>query len=84
MTAIQPTPKNNVELIDSKEKYMKIVRLLVCLSVALTLVGCGQSNEAIIPTNELTPEQIAAVKAEDSAVEDEESQGKMQGGKAAK
>jgi len=38
-------------------------------------VGCGGSNEAIMPTTPLTDEQKAAIKAEDAAIEDEESQG---------
>ncbi len=48
------------------------------------LIGCGQSNQAIMPVGELTEEQKAAVKAEDASVEEEESQGKIKGGKAVK
>jgi hypothetical protein len=54
---------------------MKKFLALVLLALVLKSVGCGGSNEAIIPTTPLTDEQKAAVKAEDQAVEDEESQG---------
>lgn len=66
-----------------KVNEMNALRLICCLAI-LGLVGCSQSNEAIIPEGELTPEQVAAVKAEDAAIEDEESQGKVQNGKAVK
>lgn len=48
---------------------------LFLFALVFNVVGCGGSNEAIIPTTELTEEQKAAVKAEDDAVADEESQG---------
>jgi hypothetical protein len=54
---------------------MKKFLALVLLVLVFKAVGCGGSNEAIIPTTPLTDEQKAAVKAEDQAVEDEESQG---------
>lgn len=39
-------------------------------------VGCGGgSNQAILPTGQLTEEQKAAVKAADKQVDEEESQG---------
>ena len=47
--------------------------LVGCL--LFSVVGCGGSNEAIIPTTELTDEQKAAIKVEDDSVADEESQG---------
>lgn len=53
-------------------------RILVCSLFAFSFVsGCG-SAETVIPTTELTAEQKEAVKREDSAVADEESQGKLQ------
>lgn len=57
---------------------MSKIQLLVLLILALTFTGCGGgSGEAIIPTDKLTPEQEAAVKLEDQAVEDDESGGRM-------
>jgi hypothetical protein len=47
--------------------------LLLGLSV---LLGCGDSGKTILPEGELTPEQVEKLKAEDAAIEDEESQGK--------
>lgn len=45
--------------------------------VLLTLVGCGSSNEAIIPSGELTDQQKAAYAAEMASVEEQESQGNI-------
>lgn len=45
-----------------------IVALLFCAC------GCGPA-ESVIPTNSLTDEQNAAVKAEDEAIAEEESGG---------
>lgn len=45
--------------------------ILIC--ILISFVGCGGSSEAIMPTTELTEEQKAAVRAEDAAIEDEES-----------
>ncbi len=42
------------------------------LFASLVFIGCGGS-ETVIPTGALTEEQKAAIKAEDKAVEDEES-----------
>ena len=39
----------------------------------LALSGCFGSQETIMPSGPLSPEQIEAVKAEDNAVFDEES-----------
>ncbi len=38
-------------------------------------LGCGGSNAPILPTGELTEEQKAKIRAEDKAIENEESQG---------
>ncbi|MBL8872759.1 MAG: hypothetical protein JNK90_23470 [Planctomycetaceae bacterium] len=54
---------------------MKKLLLAVLVILVLKGIGCGGSNEAIMPTTPLTDEQKAAVKAEDAAIEDEESQG---------
>lgn len=54
---------------------MRKLVVTVLLVLVIKSVGCGGSNEAIMPTTPLTDEQKAAVKAEDAAIEDEESQG---------
>jgi hypothetical protein len=46
--------------------------LLTALCLA---IGCSGSTEIIIPKDELTAEQIEKIRAEDKAIEDEESQG---------
>ena len=53
-----------------------IVRTLMLSCLVVLLVGCGKS-ETVIPTDELTEAQKAAIKAEDASIEMEESQGKM-------
>jgi hypothetical protein len=59
-------------------------RILVCSLFVFSFVsGCG-SSETVIPTTELTAEQKEAVKREDAAVADEESQGKLPKHKAKK
>ena len=55
---------------------MQYLRFLALTLLAATVIGCGNS-ETVIPTEAFTDEQKAAIKAEDAAVEDEESQGKM-------
>ena len=76
MMEIQQTPKNKFRIFERKNrKSMKKFLLTVLVVLVLKGIGCGGSNEAIIPTTELTDEQKAAVKAEDAAIEDEESQG---------
>lgn len=52
----------------------KFIAVLL-FSLVCNVAGCGGSDKAIIPTTELTEEQKAAIKAEDDAVADEESQG---------
>lgn len=61
---------------------MKRLFLLVCVSLGATS-GCG-SRETVLPNEPFTAEQIAAIKAEDAAVADEESQGKLPKKKVAK
>jgi len=50
-------------------------RLVVLALVGVGFIGCGGSNEIILPTDKLTPEQIEQVKKDDAKVADEESQG---------
>lgn len=40
-------------------------------------LGCGGSSAPILPTGELTEEQKAKIRAEDKAIENEESQGSV-------
>lgn len=51
---------------------MSSLRVFVLIMLAVIFTGCGGSNDTIIPTDKLTDEQNAAVKAEDEAIEDEE------------
>jgi hypothetical protein len=50
--------------------------ILLCL-LAVCSLGCSSSSGPILPSGELTPEQLEKIKAEDRAVEDEESQGSI-------
>ncbi|MBU6173863.1 MAG: hypothetical protein KGQ60_08670 [Planctomycetes bacterium] len=50
-------------------------RILLVAFMTISIVGCGGSNEAIIPKDALTEEQKAAIKADDQRIADEESQG---------
>jgi|688.fasta_scaffold129983_2 hypothetical protein len=53
----------------------KVFYFIAPALLGLSLTGCSQSNEIALPNGELTEAQKAAVKAEDAAVADEESQG---------
>jgi len=57
------------------ELVMRMGRLVVLALVGVGFIGCGGSNEIILPTDKLTPEQIEQVKKDDAKVADEESQG---------
>ena len=48
------------------------LRVFVLIMLAAIFTGCGGSKDTIIPTDKLTDEQNAAVKAEDEAIEEEE------------
>lgn len=52
---------------------MKNYYRIFVLSGLLLLTACG-SQETILPTDPLSDEQVAAIQAEDAAVEDEEGQ----------
>jgi hypothetical protein len=56
---------------------MKIVSTLSRFSVCMLAfsLGCGGDMSPKLPSGELTPEQQEKVKAEDKAIENEESQG---------
>jgi hypothetical protein len=43
--------------------------------MGMVFLGCGGSNEIVLPTDKLTPEQIEQIKKDDAKVADEESQG---------
>ncbi len=47
-------------------------RFFVIAILVMHAIGCGGSNETVLPTDKLTAEQIEKVKAEDKAVSDEE------------
>ncbi|MBM3964782.1 MAG: hypothetical protein FJ308_06900 [Planctomycetes bacterium] len=47
----------------------------ILLGLCCVTLGCGGSSAPILPTGELTEEQKAKVRAEDKAIENEESQG---------
>ena len=50
--------------------------LVVVISCMLSLsLGCGGDMSPKLPSGQLTAEQQAKVRAEDKAIEDEESQG---------
>lgn len=46
----------------------------VCLLIILALSGCG-GGETILPTDELTAEQLEQIQREDASIEDEEEGG---------
>jgi hypothetical protein len=54
---------------------LKRIQWPLIAGLLVSVVGCGGSSEAIIPSTPLTDEQKAAVKVEDDSVADEESQG---------
>jgi hypothetical protein len=57
-------------------KFQQFVFGLMCIALLFSF-GCGSSNEAILPSGPMTPEEIAAMQAQDKSIDDEESQGKL-------
>jgi hypothetical protein len=55
-------------------KFSRSILIVAGLALSAGTIGCG-SKETYIPKDKLTPEQEAAVKAEDDAIFDEESGG---------
>lgn len=55
----------------------KIQSLILLSLVAGCSLGCSSSSGPILPSGELTAEQLEKIKAEDRAIEDEESQGSV-------
>ncbi len=55
----------------------KIQSLILLSLLAVCSLGCSSSTGPILPSGELTAEQLEKIKAEDRAVEDEESQGSI-------
>ncbi|XZE33617.1 hypothetical protein SH501x_004408 [Pirellulaceae bacterium SH501] len=50
----------------------------IVLAIALSgVAGCGGPGDTIINTQQMTPEEIEKMVANDQAVEDEESKGAM-------
>jgi len=60
---------------DFWELVMRMGRLVVLALFGVVFVGCGGSSEIVLPTDNLTPEQIEQIKKDDAKVADEESQG---------
>ncbi len=58
-------------------KKHQFVAFLVMLSICLVCQGCSSATGPILPSGELTPEQLEKIKAEDRAIEDAESQGSI-------
>jgi len=53
---------------------MKLVTWM-WVGLCCLVLGCGGSSAPILPSGELTEEQKAKIRAEDKAIENEESQG---------
>ena len=63
-------------LIGINEDFMRRTSVSVALLIGMSFLGCGGSNEILLPTDKLTAEQEAQIKKDDERVADEESQGK--------
>ena len=61
----------------------RLIVFPVVLAVALA-TGCSSGNKTELNDRQMSEEEKAKMKAEDSQIEDEESQGKVKGGKKAK
>jgi hypothetical protein len=55
----------------------QITRATVVAVALLGLTGCGGPGDTIINTQQMTPEEIEKMVANDKEVEDEESKGAM-------
>lgn len=51
---------------------MRLKKIVLITLFVNAVVGCTGSQETILPTDPLSPEQIEAIKAEDQAIDDEE------------
>jgi hypothetical protein len=58
-------------------KKLQLVTPIAILCVSLFCQGCSSPTGPILPSGELTPEQLEKIKAEDRAIEDAESQGSV-------
>ncbi len=65
-------------------RFEKVFAISLATALFCAIQGCGNSNKATLPTDALTEEQKAAIKAEDDRVNDEESQGSFGKSKAKK
>ena len=63
---------------------MRRLILIPAVAVVVFATGCSGGNKTELNDRQMTEEEKAKMKAEDSQVEDEESQGKVKGGKKAK
>lgn len=55
----------------------KSLLLSLALVSLLSFAGCSRATGPILPQGELTQEQLEKIKAEDRAIENEESQGSI-------
>ena len=60
-----------------KAAWMSRVALAGIVLSCSILTGCGGSGGTVMPEGNLTPEQVEKLKAEDAAIDAEESQGKQ-------
>ncbi len=51
---------------------LAVLRSFTLLCSVCAVLGCGGSNQTILPIDKPTPEQIAATQAEDAAIAEEE------------
>jgi hypothetical protein len=51
--------------------------LSLALVSLLSFAGCSRATGPVLPQGELTQEQLEKIKAEDRAIENEESQGSI-------
>lgn len=56
---------------------LRFTTLVTIICAGLIFQGCTSSTGPILPSGELTPEQLEKIKAEDRAIEDAESQGSI-------
>lgn len=71
-TLIQTTQQPNMSLMK-----LRFTALMTVLCAGLICQGCSSATGPILPSGELTPEQLEKIKAEDRAIEDAESQGSV-------
>jgi hypothetical protein len=63
---------------------MRRLILSVMVVAVVCATGCSGGNKTELNDRQMSEEEKTKMKAEDSQIEDEESQGKIKGGKKAK